>query len=151
MKQACRRESMTGGVQLSVVLQAVGDNGCHTWWHLSKVKHCIPKHWWIALWLKNPLQKRRGNVFWQTKPDGNLFIFTLSQDNLKIFILSHGQINSYLKENEMQEGKVVVWGGFTNSWEEKRNKRQGRKRKIYPTECRVLENSEGRKKAFLYE
>ena len=26
----------------------------------------------------------------------------------------------------MQEGKVVVWGGLTNSWEEKRGKRQRR-------------------------
>ena len=34
---------------------------------------------------------------------------------------------------------------------EERSARQGKKGKIYPTECRVLENSEGRKKAFLYE
>ena len=41
------------------------------------------------------------------------------------------------QEKEMQKGKMVVWGGFTNSWEKKRNKRQRRKGKIYPSECRV--------------
>ena len=41
----------------------------------------------------------------------------------------------------MQKGKVVVWGGFTNSWGKKRSKRQGREGKIYPTECWVAENS----------
>ena len=28
---------------------------------------------------------------------------------------------------EMQEGKMVVWGGLINSWEKKRSKRQTRK------------------------
>ena len=42
----------------------------------------------------------------------------------------------------MQEGKVVVWGGFTNSWGKKRSGKPGRKGKIYPTECRVPENSD---------
>ena len=50
----------------------------------------------------------------------------------------------------MQEGKVVAWGGFTNSWEN-RSEGPGRKGKIYPTECRVLENSKENKKAFLNE
>ena len=48
------------------------------------------------------------------------------------------------KEKEMQEGKVVVWGGFTNSWGKKGTERKGRKEKIYTTECRVTENSKGR-------
>ena len=34
------------------------------------------------------------------------------------------------QENEMQKGKMVVWGGLTNSWEKKRSKRQRRKGKI---------------------
>ena len=34
----------------------------------------------------------------------------------------------------MQKGKTVVWGGLTNSWEKKRNKRQRKKGKIYPSE-----------------
>ena len=54
----------------------------------------------------------------------------------------------------MQEGKVVVWGGLTNSWEKLRCKRQRRKGKIHPNECRVPENSKERfflKKIFLCE
>ena len=49
-----------------------------------------------------------------------------------------------------QEGKVVVQGGLTNRWEKKRSKRQRRKGKIYPFECRVPKNTKERlKKAFL--
>ena len=40
-------------------------------------------------------------------------------------------------------------GGLTNSYEKKRCKRQRRKGKIYPSECRVPKNSKERKKAFL--
>ena len=43
----------------------------------------------------------------------------------------------------MQEGKAIVWGGFTNSWE-KRSEQQGRKRKIHPKECRAPENRKKR-------
>ena len=45
-------------------------------------------------------------------------------------------------EKEMQEGKVVVWGCFADSWGKKRSKRQGRKGKTYPNECRVSEDSQ---------
>ena len=62
-----------------------------------------------------------------------------------------GSDQNYSKEKEMQEGKVVVWGGFTNNWGKKRSERQERKGKIYPTECRVSENTRGDKKAFLNE
>ena len=55
----------------------------------------------------------------------------------------------------MQEREAVVWGGFTNCWEKKRNENHGKKGKIYPTECSVAENSRererGREKAFLNE
>ena len=50
----------------------------------------------------------------------------------------------FIAQKAMQEGKMVVWGGFTNSWGKKRSKRQRRKGKIYPTECRVPENSKER-------
>ena len=53
-------------------------------------------------------------------------------------------IKTILKEKEMQQGKMVVWGGLTNSWEKKRNQSQRRKRKIYGTECRVAENNKDR-------
>ena len=49
-----------------------------------------------------------------------------------------------------KKGKMVVWGGLTNSCKKKRSERQRRNRKIYPTECRVPENSKD-KKAFLSE
>ena len=43
---------------------------------------------------------------------------------------------------------MAVWGGLTNSWEKKRSKRQRRKGKIYPSECRVPKKSK-EKKEFL--
>ena len=42
------------------------------------------------------------------------------------------------QENEMQKGKIVAWGGLTNSWEEKRRERQRRKEKISLN--KILEN-----------
>ena len=42
----------------------------------------------------------------------------------------------FTEEKEMQKGKMVVWGGLTNSWEMKKIERQRRKGKIYPSECR---------------
>ena len=36
-----------------------------------------------------------------------------------------------------KKGKMVVWGGLTNSWKKKRSERQRWKGKIYPSECRV--------------
>ena len=53
----------------------------------------------------------------------------------------------------MQKGRIVVWegliNGLINNWEKKKSKRQRRKGKIYPFECRVPENRRGDKKAFL--
>ena len=57
---------------------------------------------------------------------------------------------NHLKAKEMQEGKVVVWGGLTHSWGKKRSKKQGRKGKIYSTECRFPENSKERWEYFLH-
>jgi len=45
------------------------------------------------------------------------------------------------KREEILEGNVVVWEVFINSWEKKKNQRQGRKGKIYLTECRVPKNA----------
>ena len=49
----------------------------------------------------------------------------------------------------MQEGKMVVWGGFTNSWGKKRSEKQGIKGNIYLTECRVPENNKERQEDLL--
>ena len=55
----------------------------------------------------------------------------------------------------MQKGKMAVWGGLKKSCEKKRNKKQKRKGKIFPSECRVPKKSKERlkkkKKAFLNE
>ena len=53
------------------------------------------------------------------------------------------------QKKEMQESKVVVWGGLTSSCEKKRCERQGRKEKINPTECRVSENNKEKWKGLL--
>ena len=47
-------------------------------------------------------------------------------------------------EKEMQKSKMAIWGGLTNSCEKKGKKKQRRKGKIYPFECRVPKNSKER-------
>ena len=47
----------------------------------------------------------------------------------------------HLQEKEMQIGKMVAWGGLTNSWEKKQRKKQKRKGKLYPFESRVPKTS----------
>ena len=64
-------------------------------------------------------------------------------------ILQESVTKTIPKKKEMQEGRVVVWGGFTNSSGKKRRERQGIKRKIYPTECRVPENIQDRHEGLL--
>ena len=54
-----------------------------------------------------------------------------------------------IPKKNMQEGKVVAWGGYTNGWGRKKSERQGIKGKIYPNECRVPENSKERKENLL--
>ena len=44
---------------------------------------------------------------------------------------------------------MAVWGGLTNSCEKKRGKKQRRKGKIYPCECRFQRIVRKDKKAFL--
>ena len=48
------------------------------------------------------------------------------------------------QEKEMHKGKMVVWGGLTNSWEKKRSEKQRIKEKIYSFECRTPKNSKER-------
>ena len=45
---------------------------------------------------------------------------------------------------EMWKGKMVVWGGLTNSCEKKRSKKQRRKGTIFPFECSASKNSQER-------
>ena len=50
----------------------------------------------------------------------------------------------FKEEKEMQKGKMVVWGGLTNSWEKRKIERQRRKGKIQPSECRDPKKSRDR-------
>ena len=43
-----------------------------------------------------------------------------------------------------QKSKMAVWGGLTNSCENKGNEKEQKKGKIYPFECRVPNNSKER-------
>ena len=45
-------------------------------------------------------------------------------------------IKTIPKKKKIQKGKMVAGGGLTNSCEKKRSKRQRRKGKIYPFECK---------------
>ena len=49
---------------------------------------------------------------------------------------------------EMQKSKMAIWGGLTNSCEKKRSKKQRRKEKICPSECRVPKDSKKRSLVF---
>ena len=52
-----------------------------------------------------------------------------------------GSDQDHSQEKQMQKGKIIVWGGLTNSYEKKRSERQRRKGKIYQFECEVPKNS----------
>ena len=51
-----------------------------------------------------------------------------------------GSEQNHPKEKEKQEGKMVIWEGFTNS-QRKRSGKQGRKEKVHLTKCRIAKNS----------
>ena len=53
-----------------------------------------------------------------------------------IILCIGGSDPNHPKQKEMQDGKVVVWGSFINSWGKKRSKKQEKRGNIYPTECR---------------
>ena len=55
------------------------------------------------------------------------------------------------KEKEMQKGKMVVWGGLTNTWAKKRSERQKRKGKIYHLNAEFHRIPRRDKKAFVSE
>ena len=44
---------------------------------------------------------------------------------------------------------MVVWQGLTNSWGKKRNERQRRKGKLYPSDAEFQRIAQRKKKAFL--
>ena len=48
------------------------------------------------------------------------------------------------QEKEIQKSKMAVWRDLTNGYEKKRSKKQRRKGKLNPFECRVPKNSKER-------
>ena len=47
-----------------------------------------------------------------------------------------GSDQNHLQEKEMQIGKMVIWGGLTNSWEKEKQKAREKGKDIH-NECRV--------------
>ena len=64
-------------------------------------------------------------------------------------IVQETGIKTIPKNKEIQKSKMAVRGGLANSCEKKRSKKQRRKGKIYPFECRVERIAKRDKKAFL--
>ena len=59
-------------------------------------------------------------------------------------IVQETRIKTIPMEKKCKKAKMAVWRGLTNSYEEKRSEKQGRKGKIDPFERRVPENSKER-------
>ena len=59
------------------------------------------------------------------------------------------QWSNHPQEKDMQKGKMVVWEGFTNSWEKKRSWKQRRNGKIYPLNAEFKRIARRDKKAIL--
>ena len=63
---------------------------------------------------------------------------------LRFVTLYRRQGSNHPHGKEMQKSKMAVWAGLTNRCEKKRSKKQRRKGKINPFECRVPKNSKER-------
>ena len=61
---------------------------------------------------------------------------------LKLFFCTGGGDKNHPQEKEMQQAKWLSEEALQIA--EKRSKRQGRKGKIYPSECRIPRNSKER-------
>ena len=59
-------------------------------------------------------------------------------------IVQETGINTIPKKKKCKKAKWLPEEAFTNSCEKKRSKKQRRKRKIYPFECRIPKNSKKR-------
>ena len=60
-----------------------------------------------------------------------------------------GSDEDHLQEKEMQKGKMVVWGGLTNSWEKKRHEGQREKERYTHLNAKCQRIARRGKKAFL--
>ena len=59
-------------------------------------------------------------------------------------IVQETGIKTIPKKEKYKKRKMAVCGGLTKICEKKRSKKQGRKEKIYPFECRVPKKSKER-------
>ena len=64
-------------------------------------------------------------------------------------IVQEGSDQKHPQEKEMQKGKIVVWGGLTNSWEKKRSGSKGEKEKYTHLNAEFQRLVRRDKKAFL--
>ena len=60
-----------------------------------------------------------------------------------------GKDEDHPQEKEMQKDKMVVWGGLTNIWEKKKNKKQGEKKRYTHLNAEFQRIARRDKKAFL--
>ena len=61
------------------------------------------------------------------------------------------EVTETIPKKKIQEAKVVVWGGFTNSWGKKRSEKQGRNGKITQLNAEFQLRTRRAKKSFLNE
>ena len=64
-------------------------------------------------------------------------------------IVQEAGIKTIPIEKKCKKGKMVVWGGLTNSWEKKRSKRQGEKERYSHLNAEFQKIARRDKKAFL--
>ena len=88
------------------------------------------------IWVCNFIQWK-----WEKRFKGLDLTECLMNYGRRFVTLYRNRDQDHPKEKERQKSKMADWGGLTNSCEKKRSERQGRKGKIYPSECRVPKNS----------
>ena len=92
--------------------------------------------YWIAVFSVTPLPAKMLFIFHSVAPGSPLWDHPHRQKRLKASSLSRsawwtidrgcwhctgGSDQDHPQQKEMQKGKMVVWGGLTNSWEKKRS------------------------------
>ena len=105
-------------------LKKVGKNTRLFWYDLNQ----IPYDYTVEVTNRFQWIRSDGQSVWRTMDGGSWHRIGGSDQD-------HPQVK------EMQKGKMVVWGGLTDSCEKKRRERQRKKGKIYAFECRVPKNS----------
>ena len=65
--------------------------------------------------------------------------------------ITGGSDQKHPQEKEMQKGKMVIWGGFTNSWERREAKGKGQKERHTHLDAEFKRIARRDKRAFLSE